>query len=1264
MDYVKKGRFRKITPLAAGLVCSMALFAGGISALAAEDNYSLTFMIDGEVFARQEYQAGETVAPPEAPEKENFIFSEWQNLPKMMPESDTTVTGIYNFEGALAENLENIYEFTVEPEENSPEEAATAYLRIDENGNFVFSEDTDFSLTDLGAGKAYRRTPSGDLVSGVYSVDISWSPMADMLTPMLEIDAEDMTFRLYDSTDPDTEKGNGTVTLEDGAYTLHYADGENTTGFTYGDESLTFTSRLWYGNASFNSADESGNFVPYSAALSETSDSETEETDSAEKSEEESERYFLVYYIAKGEAVAEGDYVAEFEITQEGRLHFIDPLWYGDRELTDVIMEISEAEIEKDIDASAIVSKSAPTEATESQAAEEQQGSGSIRYGTYGGTHTTTAMGDTLTYGISLTLSENGTYSYSVQFIVMGETHNESESGTFTVNRSSITLTAGDGTVISGTISGSSITLTRYVSSFSFSPVTITLTYGASGSPSGNATIDEGQGGTNRPEQTGDNTEENEEEDTDTTVNQYGLAGGKYYVDISWSPMAEMFDPVLEIDAANMTFKLYNNKDSDALKGEGTITHKNGVFTLKYEDGKKTTFTQKDGTISFTSKLWYGAASFNNVDSNGKFQPFTAEAKKKPAEETEGGNTPSTEPATEPSTALPAETETPGETETDAGQSLKTGTYTGTMQTSAMGGMTYKYSLTFDGKGGYEYKVDLTTPYGTTTQTESGTYTVNNGAVTLTVSDSDILEAGTQLSASVIGDTLTMNRKLASMAADSYQVSFTYAGETPGETEPATEPEESEPETETETEGESETETESESESFGSIRSGTYAVDMTGTSVVEMMGMKYPMLVIDAEARTFQLYEETEGPGMLKGKGTVSYENGVYTLEYDNGKTTTFTCKEGQLTFTSCLYYNGVKLNNWSENNPDVFIPYQGQIAEDSEPETDESETESETETEPSSALLQAGTYGGEMATESMGGMTYYYFVTFDGNGNYQYKVDLVTPYGEMTETESGTYKANGNAVILTAAASDIIPSGTQMTGTVSGSTVTIHRKLASMAAGEYDAAFALGYTAPENKESDAESTEKEAAMTALDEAGKEIAETLPGETLPVLEQTEESEMQTEKTDQRETETVPETETVNETGWEAASETEEQESESTEALTDTETVQESDTSAEKEGQEETTPTEMITETSTEAAPATETPVETSTEVGTETAPATETPVETSTEVGAETAPATETPVETSTEVSTEAAPATEKAVQTETSVQPAQKAKQNTETAV
>lgn len=59
------------------------------------NSYTATFTIDGEVFATSLFDFGATIAVPEAPVKEGQSFSGWQNLPEVMPASDIEIAGAY-----------------------------------------------------------------------------------------------------------------------------------------------------------------------------------------------------------------------------------------------------------------------------------------------------------------------------------------------------------------------------------------------------------------------------------------------------------------------------------------------------------------------------------------------------------------------------------------------------------------------------------------------------------------------------------------------------------------------------------------------------------------------------------------------------------------------------------------------------------------------------------------------------------------------------------------------------------------------------------------------------------------------------------------------------------------------------------------------------------------------------------------------------------------------------------------------------------------
>ena len=876
----------------------------------ADTAHKLTYMLDGSVWKEQEYEEGDQIEALEAPEKKNFIFAQWKDLPETMPASDLTVTGVYNFDGAPVTDLDGVYECELVV---SDDLAVTMYLRIDEEGNFVFSRSTDFSQAEKGAGKVYRKSEKADITGGEYAVDISWSPMQGMFEPVLNIDAENMTFQLYNADDQETSKGNGTIAYADGEYTMNFADG-NTTAFTFEDGVITFTSKLWYGSASFENKDDNDEFISYQAEL--TNEAEEAEEDAAETEDDEDViapgSYCLVYYVVDNENVVLGDNVATFEVEDNGNLQITSPFWFGaatpqfvadDGTVTYPEFVVSQESIEKDIDASVIVSKEEKEEEKSAKKKEDAPSSDSTAFktGTYGGTHTTTAMGSSLTYACTITFNADGTYTYTVKFNMMGQTYTESESGTYKVNGSSLTLSSSNGTM-SGSISGNSVSITRKVSSYSFSAATITLTYGntpgvtASDAKPGNTENDkkdDSKTDDNKPTDSDkDNKDDNKEDNKEPATGDGGLAGGEYQVDISWSPMAAMMSPVLNIDAQKMTFSIYNASKPGEDKGNGTVTYDNGVYTLHYITGAAATFTYKDKSITFTSPLYYGKASFNQTDDNGAFVSYTAKlGKNQAADESTPTPEPSTTPAPEPSTTPapePSATPTPEPSATPAPEpsttpapeepaKFQTGTYGGTYtSTTAMGTTDYTYTLSFNEDGTYQYQTSFSMKDVAYVQKEAGTYTTDKETFTLTSNGFSVTNpngevvfsggAGQTMTGKITdGQAVSVIRRVSGFAHSDADLSLTYGQNGNGSDE--------KPETPSEDEKPS-----------AKFQTGTYGGTYTSNT---------------AMGTTNYAYTLTFGED-----GTYKYEAGFSMRgnAYTHTETGTYTTDEGTFTLTSNGY--------------------------------------------------------------------------------------------------------------------------------------------------------------------------------------------------------------------------------------------------------------------------------------------------------------------------------------------------------------------------
>ena len=66
------------------------------------NTYTLTYIVDGEVYATEDVTYGSTIILKDAPIKEGYIFSGWSEVPETMPAKDVTVTGSFEVDGINA----------------------------------------------------------------------------------------------------------------------------------------------------------------------------------------------------------------------------------------------------------------------------------------------------------------------------------------------------------------------------------------------------------------------------------------------------------------------------------------------------------------------------------------------------------------------------------------------------------------------------------------------------------------------------------------------------------------------------------------------------------------------------------------------------------------------------------------------------------------------------------------------------------------------------------------------------------------------------------------------------------------------------------------------------------------------------------------------------------------------------------------------------------------------------------------------------------
>ena len=100
----------------------------------AVNTYTLTYMVDGEVYMTSEVVYGTTITPESAPTKTGYSFSGWDDVPLTMPARDVTVNGsftinsyklTYILDGEEYKTFEIVYDSAITPEAEPTKEGHT-----------------------------------------------------------------------------------------------------------------------------------------------------------------------------------------------------------------------------------------------------------------------------------------------------------------------------------------------------------------------------------------------------------------------------------------------------------------------------------------------------------------------------------------------------------------------------------------------------------------------------------------------------------------------------------------------------------------------------------------------------------------------------------------------------------------------------------------------------------------------------------------------------------------------------------------------------------------------------------------------------------------------------------------------------------------------------------------------------------------------------------------------------------------------------------
>ena len=96
--------------------------------------YTLSYLVDGEIYKTYQIEEGATITPEAAPTKEGYTFSGWSEIPETMPAHDVTVTGTftinkykltYTIDGEEYKSYEVEYGATIKPEPAPTKEGYT-----------------------------------------------------------------------------------------------------------------------------------------------------------------------------------------------------------------------------------------------------------------------------------------------------------------------------------------------------------------------------------------------------------------------------------------------------------------------------------------------------------------------------------------------------------------------------------------------------------------------------------------------------------------------------------------------------------------------------------------------------------------------------------------------------------------------------------------------------------------------------------------------------------------------------------------------------------------------------------------------------------------------------------------------------------------------------------------------------------------------------------------------------------------------------------
>jgi hypothetical protein len=212
--------------------------------------------------------------------------------------------------------------------------------------------------------------------------------------------------------------------------------------------------------------------------------------------------------------------------------------------------------------------------------------------------------------------------------------------------------------------------------------------------------------------------------------------------------------------------------------------------------------------------------------------------------------------------------------------------------------------------------------------------------------------------------------------------------------------------------------------SEGKLKYGTYK----GTSVYEgdnngkPFSMTFEILLTLNEDGTFTLTNFSDED---KGNGTFTVNDGVYTLNFGEDKTTNFVVNaDGKIQFITTVYYGKASIS--LDMVGDIILTSTATEPDDTTIDSSETDTTIDNpgndDKEPVETVytLAEGTYQGTYTKVSgMGNFVYTYTVVVGADNAISYSVIYTTPFDEGDEPNvglsyAGTYTLNNNKLVFT----------------------------------------------------------------------------------------------------------------------------------------------------------------------------------------------------------------------------------------------------------